>query len=265
MEEQNLGFVAGIDHSGFDKDAKHIQDSVEQVAKKVEQSGLSVDEFARHMQGVIASFDKLTQAVDKNTKAQEQSAQAGKKAADVEKQGADKATEAIVRTDSAAKELGGSLRKAGDEGSAGFDKLAKYAAGFFTLQKAAEFGKKIFEVRGEIQSLQTSFETLVGNKQQAEDLFNSIREFATKTPMQLKDLAGAAQTMMSFNIPVEQIMENLKALGDVSMGDAQKFQSLSLAFSQMSATGKLMGQDLLQMINAGFNPLATISEKTSAS
>ena len=265
MEEQNLGFVAGIDHSGFDKDAKHIQDSVEQVAKKVEQSGLSVDEFARHMQGVIASFDKLTQAVDKNTKAQEQSAQAGKKAADVEKQGADKATEAIVRTDSAAKELGGSLRKAGDEGSAGFDKLAKYAAGFFTLQKAAEFGKKIFEVRGEIQSLQTSFETLVGNKQQAEDLFNSIREFATKTPMQLKDLAGAAQTMMSFNIPVEQIMENLKALGDVSMGDAQKFQSLSLAFSQMSATGKLMGQDLLQMINAGFNPLATISEKTGKS
>lgn len=264
-EDGRLSFEADISDKGFEEGAKRIQQRVRDITDSVEKSGMTVDEFARHMQGVIASFDKLTQAVDKNTKAQEQVAQAGKKAADAEKQGADKATEAIVRTDSAAKELGGSLRKAGDEGAAGFDKLAKYAAGFFTLQKAAEFGKKIFEVRGEIQSLQTSFETLVGNKQQAEGLFNSIREFATSTPMQLKDLAGAAQTMMSFNIPVEQIMENLKALGDVSMGDAQKFQSLSLAFSQMSATGKLMGQDLLQMINAGFNPLATMSEKTGKS
>lgn len=128
-----------------------------------------------------------------------------------------------------------------------------------------EFAGKVFQVRSEIQSLQTSFSTLVGNKEKADELFKSIREFAVNTPMQLRDLSSAAQTMMSFNIPVEQIMENLKALGDVSMGDAQRFQSLSLAFSQMSATGKLMGQDLLQMINAGFNPLATMSEKTGKS
>ena len=265
MEEQNLGFVAGIDHSGFDKDAKHIQDSVEQVAKKVEQSGLSVDEFAKRMQGLLASFDRLTQAVDKNTSAQEKAMGAGKKAADAEKQGADKATDAIDKTGKATDELGRKLKKTGDDGAEGFGKLQKAAAGFFTIAAAKEFGQKIFEVRSEIQSLQTSFDVLVGNKQQAEELFNSIKDFATHTPMQMKDLASAAQTMMSFNIPVEQIMDNLKALGDVSMGDAQKFQSLSLAFSQMSATGKLMGQDLLQMINAGFNPLATISEKTGKS
>lgn len=49
------------------------------------------------------------------------------------------------------------------------------------------------------------------------------------------------------------------------MGESGKFNSLTLAFSQMSATGKLMGQDLNQMINAGFNPLQTISEKTGKS
>lgn len=164
--------------------------------------------------------------------------------------------------------LADSTRKAKretDDLSSSFGNLTKYAAGFFSLAAVKEFGQKIFAVRSEIQSLETSFETLVGNKPQAEELFNSIREFAVNTPMQMKDLASSAQTMMSFNIPVEQIMENLKALGDVSMGDAQKFQSLSLAFSQMSATGKLMGQDLLQMINAGFNPLSTIAERTGKS
>ena len=96
-------------------------------------------------------------------------------------------------------------------------------------------------------------------------MFKDIREFAVNTPMMLKDLASGAQTMLAFNIEAEKVMPMLRAIGDISMGDAQKFNSLTLAFSQMSATGKLMGQDLLQMINAGFNPLSVISEKTGKS
>lgn len=237
----------------------------EALQKEVDKTGLSVDEFAKRMQGLASSFDKLTQSVDKNTAAQNKVAEAGKKAADAEKQGADKATDAIDKTGKATDELGRKLKNTGDEGAEGFGKLQKAAAGFFTVAAAKEFAGKVFQVRSEIESLETSFRVLVGEKDKADALFSSIREFATKTPMQMKDLASAAQTMMQFNIPVEQIMENLKALGDVSMGDAQKFQSLSLAFAQMSSTGKLMGQDLLQMINAGFNPLATMSEKTGKS
>lgn len=71
--------------------------------------------------------------------------------------------------------------------------------------------------------------------------------------------------MLGFNIEAEKVIPTLKQIGDISMGDRDRFNSLVLAFSQMSATGKLMGQDLLQMINAGFNPLATISEKTGKS
>lgn len=68
--------------------------------------------------------------------------------------------------------------------------------------------------------------------------------------------------MLGFNIELEKVMPMLKSIGDISMGNRERFNSLTLAFSQMSATGKLMGQDLLQMINAGFNPLTEISAKT---
>ena len=44
-----------------------------------------------------------------------------------------------------------------------------------------------------------------------------------------------------------------------------KLSSLTLAFSQVQSTGRLMGQDLLQMIGQGFNPLQIISEKTGRS
>lgn len=146
-----------------------------------------------------------------------------------------------------------------------FKKLSAAVGIAFTIDQAADFVKQIRDVRAEIQSFEVSFETLLGSKSKADALFGSIREFAVNTPMQLKDLASAAQMMLSFNIGQDKIMPYLKALGDISMGDTQKFQSLSLAFSQMSSAGKLMGQDLMQMINAGFNPLAVMSEKTGKS
>lgn len=142
-----------------------------------------------------------------------------------------------------------------------FSKIAKASAGIFATGKMAEFAKHIISIRGEVESLEISFETLAG-KQKGQDLFKEIRQFAVSTPMMVKDLAQGAQTMLAFNIETEKVMPMLRAIGDISMGDAQKFNSLALAFSQASASGKLMTQDCMQMINAGFNPLSVISEKT---
>lgn len=137
--------------------------------------------------------------------------------------------------------------------------------GVFTAQKAVEFVKTMIDVRQEVENLIISFETLLGSKDKATQFFSELSEYAVNTPLMLNDLAGGAQTMLAFNIEAEKVIPTLKQIGDISMGDRDRFNSLVLAFSQMSATGKLMGQDLLQMINAGFNPLATISEKTGKS
>lgn len=148
---------------------------------------------------------------------------------------------------------------------AAFRKVGVAIAGVFTVQKALEFARSIITVRQEIESMEISFRTLLGSKQKADELFGQIRQFAVNTPMQLKDLASGAQTLLAFNYEADKVMTTLKALGDISMGNSAKFQSLTLAFAQMSSTGKLMGQDLLQMINAGFNPLSVISEQTGKS
>jgi len=160
--------------------------------------------------------------------------------------------------------IGQTAQKEGETMDNTFNKLAKTIGGVFALSQIQAFAKQVVSLRGDIQSLEISFETLAG-KTKGDELFKSIREFAVQTPMMVKDLAAGAQTMLAFNIETEKVMPMLQAIGDISMGDAQKFNSLTLAFSQMSATGKLMGQDLLQMINAGFNPLSVISEKTGKS
>ena len=152
----------------------------------------------------------------------------------------------------------------GDNIDRTFSNIGKAIAGVFTVQQAAAFAKKVVEVRGEIESLEKSFEILAG-KTQGKKLFGEIKDFAVATPMAMGDLAKGAQTLLSFNVAAEDVMPIMRAIGDIAMGDAQKFNSLTLAFAQMQSTGKLMGQDLLQMINAGFNPLSIISEKTGKS
>lgn len=117
----------------------------------------------------------------------------------------------------------------------------------------------------EAENAAASFDVLTGSVNNSKVLLGDLRSFSDASPLTFGGVQDAAKTMLSFNIPVMEVMKNIKMLGDVAGGNQQRFDSLTLAFSQMSAAGRLTGQDLLQMINAGFNPLQTISDRTGES
>lgn len=121
------------------------------------------------------------------------------------------------------------------------------------------------QYNSQMENYQTNFAVLLGDEAKALDYVALMREKAAKTPFGMEDLASASQTMLSFGMSAEDSMKYMDMLGDISLGNKDKLGSLSLAFSQVSSAGKLTGQDLLQMINSGFNPLTTIAEKTGAS
>ena len=135
-----------------------------------------------------------------------------------------------------------------------------------TVGKVGEALRKVIEVGSSNELQKLNMTTLFkGNAEAAEDMFARISKYGKETVYDKKGLIEAQKTMMSFGISGEKAFETLQHIGDIAMGDGQKMQSLALAFSQATSTGKLMGQDLLQMINAGFNPLAVISEHTGES
>ena len=127
-------------------------------------------------------------------------------------------------------------------------------------------GFKALETGFEREKVQVAFDVLLrGDTKASEALREEIRQYGMITPYMTVDLQEAAKMMLSFGIAQDKIMPNMKALGDIAMGDKNKLNSLTLAFSQMTSAGKLSGEDLLQMINAGFNPLSEISRKTGKS
>lgn len=105
-----------------------------------------------------------------------------------------------------------------------------------------------------------SFQTMGGDAKGGK-LYDDLTKFAQDSIFG-NELYQNAQTMLAFGQNVDTVVPKLKMLGDISMGNKEKLGSLTLAYSQIQATGRLMGQDLLQLINAGFNPLQIISEKT---
>lgn len=159
------------------------------------------------------------------------------------------------------KEEADEVSKSSDNMGISFGKVTALIGGAAALK---QFASSIVQVRGQFQDMETSINTLVGEDMTAK-LMPQIKEMAKVSPLTMTDIVGAEKMMLSFNIDAAKTIDYLKAMSDISMGNSQKFNSLTLAFSQMSSAGKLMGQDLLQMINAGFNPLQQISAKTGKS
>lgn len=121
------------------------------------------------------------------------------------------------------------------------------------------------EFNSQVEQYQQGFKTMLGSAQEADKLLSELKGFAQSTPFELADLANASTTLLGFGENIDNLMPDLKMLGDISLGNSEKFKGLALVFGQVQSQGRLMGQDLLQMINQGFNPLLTISEKTGKS
>lgn len=147
-------------------------------------------------------------------------------------------------------------------------------AGKATLITAAVIGigtaayaaiKPLVGVASEAENLRTSLDVLTGSAENGAKMFKQLTDFAAKTPFETTELVEASKMMLSYGISTERIIPSLRMMGDISMGNKEKLAGMTYAFSQVQATGRLMGQDLLQMINAGFNPLQEISKKTGES
>lgn len=123
----------------------------------------------------------------------------------------------------------------------------------------------ITKIGSEAEMTSTAFSVLVGNEEKAKEVLAEITKFAGESPFGKLDLTQNAQKMLSFGISTEKTMEYLRQLGDISGGDKEKLSGLSLVMGQVSANGKMMGQDLMQFINAGFNPLKELEKMTGKS
>ena len=120
----------------------------------------------------------------------------------------------------------------------------------------------VAKVGMEAENTAVAFRTLLGSQEASKKMLDSIAALDAKKVYGLDTVQEAAKQMLNFGVESEKVLSYLGQLGDIAGGDRQKLASLGLVFGQVTAAGKLSGQDLLQFINAGFNPLKELEALT---
>lgn len=82
-------------------------------------------------------------------------------------------------------------------------------------------------------------------------LFQQIIEFSARTPFQLPDLDRAAQTLLAFGSSMGTVMDELKMMGDIAQGDAEKLQRITNSFGKVRARGTAHMRELNRFIISG--------------
>jgi len=127
------------------------------------------------------------------------------------------------------------------------------------------FVRESVVLAAEYQRTEAAMKALTGSSAEATKKMIEFRELDKKTPLSFLDFARGAKTLMGFGLEADRTGAIMTSLSAISMGNAERFQSLALAFGQVRASGKLAGQEILQMVNAGFNPLQEIAKLTGES
>ena len=117
----------------------------------------------------------------------------------------------------------------------------------------------------EVEQLQTSFKVMTGSADKAASVMERLRKLGATTPFATKDLAAATQLLMQYGFNADDAINSMTMLGDISQGNTDKMMRIATAYGQMTSAGKVNLQDIKQMIEAGFNPLQEITEKTGES
>lgn len=127
---------------------------------------------------------------------------------------------------------------------------ATTAAVTFAVKSASEF-----------EQSRIAFDTMLGSAEAGKKIMKDLSDFARKTPFELPDVVEGAKKLLAYGISAEDVMKDLKTLGDISAGVGKdKLPQLTLAFGQVATKGKLFGQEIRQFTEAGIPLIDELSK-----
>jgi len=121
----------------------------------------------------------------------------------------------------------------------------------------------VLAVGKEFENLGIRFETLEGSAEKGKAALEWVREFAVQTPLDLAQAANAYARLKNFGI--DPTNGSLLAMVDAMAASGQglgMLERLTLATGQAWAKGKLQGEEILQLVEAGI-PVWEMLEKAT--
>lgn len=226
-----------------------LQKQYDESTKAQDANEKSLSQLAVNMNNAKADVIKTTKEIDN----------LGKESDDSAKQ-VDNLSKKMVDADGASKNLnGGFTVLKGTMANLASQAISKVVDGFKELVGGAVDYQKSMEY------YTTSFTVMTGSADKAGETVKKLADIGATTPFDMPQLADATSLLMNFGFSADDAVDSMMMLGDISQGNAEKLNTIARAYGKMNSAQKVSLESINMMIDAGFNPLQEISEKTGES
>lgn len=251
-----------LNTKGFSKGIQEIKAQLTELNKALETNKKELADTNKKTKEYEKELDQLKTAEKENgTVTKEQKA----RMAELEKE-IDKARTRAAQLKTEQIDLKNGLKSTTNElkkqkaGVSGVSDEMKKMKTLITGFIAAYGGKKLWEMligsNAEMEQYTTSLEVMLGSTEKASTMIEKMRDFAAKTPLTLDNVISSGTMLMSYGVDESNLIDTMTKLGDLASGNVEKMDRITLAYGQMLAKGKVTGEELMQMTEAGV-PLQT--------
>lgn len=236
-----------------------LEDAKGKLASIETQCGKNSKEYEKQKKAV----DDLQEEYDESTKAQDANAKSlSQLAVEMNNTQAD-----VIKTTKEIKNLGNESDKLND----GFTVLKGTMANLASqaISKVVDGFKNLVggavDYQKSMEYYTTSFTVMTGSADKASETVKKLADIGATTPFDMPQLADATSLLMNFGFTADDAVDSMMMLGDISQGNADKLNTIARAYGKMNSAQKVSLESINMMIDAGFNPLQEISEKTGES
>lgn len=163
--------------------------------------------------------------------------------------------------------FGSSFSSAGESQIKALGGIAKW--GGIALAGMGVLGAKAgLQTAASMENAKIAFTTMLGSAKEASVFIKDLGNFAAKTPFEFPELQTAASSLISAGINADKVIPIMTTLGNVTSGmgtGAEGIKRATVALQQMNAAGRITGEDLNQLRDAGIPVYDLLAEATGRS
>lgn len=118
-------------------------------------------------------------------------------------------------------------------------------------QAVYDYAASVFEAAIQTEQQGVAFRVLTGSLDNSRKLMAEINDMAVKTPYDIGEIRDLTKQMLSFGFGQDEVIGQMKMLGDITAGTGGDLKLLARAYGQVKTKGKLYAQELNQLGEQG--------------
>lgn len=173
-------------------------------------------------------------------------------------------------------QVGGEMNSLGDRHGrsygGSFGSAFKAIGGVAIIATIASIGisavKTGLETAASMEQAKIAFTTMLGSAEKADGFLKQLADFAAQTPFEFPELQTAASSLISSGVAADKVIPIMKTLGNSTAGmgtGADGIKRATVALQQMAMKGKITGEEMMQLSEAGVDGWGALSAATGKS